>query len=143
MDSKNEIILKALLKNSKIPLGKIAKELKISETAVRKRIKRLELTGVIKGYTVIIDPAYLGYEGVSLVGIDCEPDSVLRIFEKINNFSEVRYGALSSGDHMMMFEVWCKTPENLNRFLKKLGGMKGVTRVCPAILLKKIEAGNP
>jgi Lrp/AsnC family transcriptional regulator for asnA, asnC and gidA len=141
MDKRNEYILKALLKNSRISLSKVALELGISETAVRKRIKRLEIIGAIKGYTTIIDPFYLGYEGVALVGVDTSPESLLRVFQTINSQEEVRYGALSSGDHMMMFEVWCKTSKELNTFLQNIKKTKGVTRVCPAILLKRVESG--
>jgi len=140
MDEKNEVILRALLKNSKTPLTDIASELEISETAVRKRIKRLELVGAIKGYTIIVDPHYFGYDGVSLVGVDSESEALLKVFESINILPEVRYGALSSGDHMMMFEVWCKTSVELNKFLKNIEKIEGVTKVCPAVLLKRVES---
>lgn len=138
MDEKNEVILKALLENSRVSLSKIAAELGISETAVRKRIRKLEEMEVIKSYTTIVDPAYLGYQGVALVGVDAAPEDLLRVFELIKSMDEVKYGALSSGDHMMMFEVWCKTSEQLNEFVDNIERLKGVTRVCPAVLLKKV-----
>ena len=139
MDEKNEFILKALLENSRVSLSSIAAQLGISETAVRKRIKKLEEVGAIKGYTTIVDPAYLGYEGVALVGVDAGPEDVVRVFERIRSAPHVKYGALSSGDHMMMFEVWCKTSMELNLFLKQIERIKGVTKVCPAVLLKKVD----
>lgn len=139
MDKKDEFILEALMKNSRIPLTRIASELGVTETAIRKRIKKLERKGIIRNYTAIIDPYYLGYEGVALVGVDTTPEKLLSVFENVREMSVTRYAALTSGDHMMMFEVWCKNPQELNAFIKKLEKSDGVTRVCPAVFLKRVE----
>lgn len=139
MDAKDETILTMLLKNSRIPLTAIASELGITETAVRKRIKKLEKRGAIKAYTAIVDPFYMGYTGVALVGIDATPERLLEVFRDIQKMPKVRYASLTTGDHMVMFELWCRTPAELDAFLKKLEKRKGVTRVCPAILLKRTE----
>ncbi|MBU0532361.1 Lrp/AsnC family transcriptional regulator [Candidatus Micrarchaeota archaeon] len=139
MDEKDGLILEALMKNSRISLTHIARELGVTETAVRKRIKKLERKAIIKSYTTIIDPYYLGYEGVALVGVDSVPEQMLNVFEQIKVLPITRYSALTSGDHMMMFEVWCKNSEELNKFLKIMEKMRGVTRVCPAIFLKRVE----
>jgi len=139
MDKKDEYILESLMKDGRIPLTHIASQLGVTETAVRKRIKKLERKGIIKSYTTIIDPYYLGYEGVALVGVDAIPEQLLNVFEHIKELSIIRYGALTSGDHMMMFEVWCRNSKKLNEFLKEIEKMKGVTRVCPAVLLKRVE----
>ncbi|MBD3210956.1 AsnC family transcriptional regulator [Candidatus Micrarchaeota archaeon] len=139
MDNKDRLILEALMKNSRTPMTAIASELGVTETAVRKRIRKLERNGIIKAYTALIDPFYLGYEGVALVGVDTAPEKILDVFESLKRLSNVRYAALTSGDHMIMFEVWCKTPEELNLFLGELGETPGVTRVCPAVFMKRVE----
>ena len=138
MDEKDEKIIKLLMKNSRIPFNYIAKELDISETAVRKRIKKLEENGIIKAYTLLVDPFLIGYEGVALVGLDTVPNKLLDVFEKIKRIPEVRYVVLSSGDHMIMFEVWCKTQKVLKSVLKSIEKIDGVTKICPAILLKQV-----
>jgi len=139
MDEKDEVILEALLENSRIPLTHIASTLNISETAVRKRIKKLENKGIIRAYTAIVDPFYLGYEGVALVGVDAAPEKIVAVFEEIKQLPGIRYSAMTSGDHMMMFEVWYKSSEKLNKFILNLEKMEGVTRVCPAVYVKRAE----
>ncbi|MBN2477869.1 winged helix-turn-helix transcriptional regulator, partial [Candidatus Micrarchaeota archaeon] len=81
MDKKDEIILNILLKNSRTPATEIASVIGITETAVRKRIKKLEDTGIIKSYTAIVDPYFVGYSGVALVGVDTLPEKILPVFE--------------------------------------------------------------
>lgn len=139
MDKKDEIILGMLMRNSRTPITEIARELSLTETAIRKRVKKLEEGGAIKAYTAIIDPFFMGYSGVALVGVDTAPEMLLAVFEHLKSIPNIRYVSLTTGDHMMMFEVWCKTPEELNAFLKKLGKREGVKRICPAIFLKRTE----
>jgi len=138
MDKRDEKIIELLMDNSRISFTTIAEELGISETAVRKRMKKLEESGIIKAYTLLVDPFLIGYDGVALVGIDTAPHKLLEVFEKIKHIKEVRYAALSSGDHMIVFEVWCKTKKELKSLLKNIERIDGITRVCPAILLKHV-----
>jgi Lrp/AsnC family transcriptional regulator for asnA, asnC and gidA len=139
MDEKDEKIIKQLLKNSRTPLSAISADLGISETAVRKRLKKLEMKGIIRAYTAIVDPYYLGYESVALVGVDAEPEMMVSIFEKIKVKPEVRYSAMTSGDHMMMFEVWCKDSAEMKKFLNKIERMDGTKRICPAVMIRRAE----
>ncbi len=139
MDKKDGIILERIMRNSRTPLTHIASELGVTEAAVRKRIRKLERKGIIRAYTTIIDPYYLGYEGVALVGIDTAPKELVSVFEKVKEMAATRYAALTSGDHMIMFEVWCKDPKELDCLLKEIGVMGGVTRVCPAVFLRRVE----
>ncbi len=139
MDKKDEIILNTLLRNGRASMAAIAQKIKISETAVRKRIKKLERIGAIKAYTALIDPFFAGFFGVALVGIDTAPNKLLKIFDIIKDMENVRYCALTTGDHMMMFEIWCKTTKELEKILHEIEKMEGVTKVCPAVMLKRVE----
>ena len=66
LDEKDIIILKELAKNSKIKNTELAKKIKMGEDIVRIRIKKLEKRNVILGYTIVINPYSLGFEGYSL-----------------------------------------------------------------------------
>ena len=48
-------LLRILKENSRIPFVKIAKIFGVSETAVRKRIRKLEKEGIIKKYTIEVN----------------------------------------------------------------------------------------
>jgi len=45
----------------------------------------------------------------------------------------------SSSDHMIFIECCFKNSEELMKFVKKLDTMKGITKICPAIVLEKIK----
>ena len=140
LDERDKIIIEMLTKDARTPFTEIAKVLGISETAVRKRVKALEEAGVIKQYTVIIDPSKLGYNLVSLTGVDTMPEKIFEVAAKLKEFEFVRNVYLTSGDHMIMTEVWAKDGEDLSDIISnKIGKIDGVTKVCPAIILEKLK----
>lgn len=114
-------------------------KLGVSDTAVRKRIKKLEDEGVIRKYTVDVDPKKLGFDINSLIGVDTTPEEYIHVIEKLKKWREILSLYSSTGDHMILMECWFESSEGLNDFVEKLEGIKGVTRVCPAMLIGKIK----
>jgi Lrp/AsnC family transcriptional regulator for asnA, asnC and gidA len=132
-------ILNILEKNSRIPFVKIARKLGVTDTAIRKRVEKMEERGVIKNYTLEVDPRKLGFQVNTLIGIDTEPEYYISMIEKLKRLEKVRNLYSSTGDHMIMMKCWFRTSEELTEFVKKLESTQGVTRVCPAIILERIK----
>ena len=140
LDERDKVIIDMLTRDARTPFTEIAKVLGISETAVRKRVKALEEAGVIKQYTAVVDPSKLGYNLVSLTGVDTLPEKIFEVASKLKKFEFVRKVYLTSGDHMIMAEVWAKDGEDLSDIISnKIGRIDGVTKVCPAIILEKLK----
>ncbi|NJD98521.1 Lrp/AsnC family transcriptional regulator [Thermococcus sp. LS1] len=140
LDERDKIIIDMLTKDARTPFTEIAKVLGISETAVRKRVKALEEAGVIRQYTIVVDPSKLGYNLVSLTGVDTLPEKIFEVANKLKEFEFVRNVYLTSGDHMIMAEVWAKDGEDLSDIISnRIGKLNGVTKVCPAIILEKLK----
>ncbi|WP_281175709.1 HTH-type transcriptional regulator LrpA [Palaeococcus ferrophilus] len=140
MDERDRVILDMLTKDARTPFTEIAKVLGISETAVRKRVKSLEERGVLKKYTIEADPGKLGYNLVSITGVDTVPEKIFDVATKLKEFEFVRSLYLTSGDHMIMAEVWARDGEDLADIISnKIGRLEGVTKVCPAIILEKLK----
>ncbi len=132
-------LIKLLKENSRTSFVKLAEHFKVSETAIRKRVKKLEREGVIKKYTIEVDPRKIGFEINALIGIDTKPENYISTLEELKKMQEVISMYSASGDHMILVECWFKDSEELARFIKKLGEIKGVIRICPAIILEKIK----
>ena len=117
----------------------IAKKLGVSETAVRKKLQKLEELGVIRRYTVEVDPRKLGFNIIALIGLDTTPESYIRVIDALRKDDRIVKMYSSSGDHMVLIEVWFRNSEEMSQFVKKLNDMEGVTRVCPAILIERLK----
>ena len=69
IDKLDREILEILMKDAKIPYTDIAKRLIVSAGTIHVRMKRMERLGIVKGATLILDPAKIGYDMTAFVGI--------------------------------------------------------------------------
>jgi Lrp/AsnC family leucine-responsive transcriptional regulator len=60
VDSIDERILGLLRGDARLPVATVAKEVGLSRPAVAERIRQLEVAGLIRGYTAVVDPAVRG-----------------------------------------------------------------------------------
>ena len=132
-------IIKMLRENARTPFLQMARALGVSETAVRKRVKKLEEEGVIRRYTIEADYRKLGFEVQAFIGVDVKPEHLIDLIEELRGMEEIVSLYSSSGDHMLIAECWFKSTRELKEFVKKLSSTRGVTRVCPAIVLEKVK----
>ncbi len=132
-------IIQLLLKNSRKSFVDIAKELKVTETAVRKRVRRMEKEGIIERYSIDVNPKKLGFGMRVLLGIDTTPQTYISIIQKLKKIDEILRVYSSSGDHMLMLECWMKNDEELNSFIEKIENIEGIVDICPAIIKEIIK----
>lgn len=143
VSKRDAVILRELSRNARTPITKIAKVLSISDVAVKRRIVKLEESGVIKKYTIIPNNKKLGYDIVALVGVNTNPDKVLDVLQMLKDKDNVTYIALTSGDHDLLVEIWAKDSEELAREVEDLRKVPGVTSVYPSILLDVVREREP
>jgi len=135
----NHNLIKLLMENARASYVEIAEKLGVSEAAVRKRIRRLEDLGVIRRYTIDLDPRRLGYEVLAIIGLDVEPEHLLKVMEELKGREEVVRLYLTSGDHMLIIECWFENSQEFSSFIKGLESREGIRRVCPAIVLERFK----
>ncbi|MBO8181080.1 MAG: Lrp/AsnC family transcriptional regulator [Archaeoglobus sp.] len=133
MDEKDLKIINLLVSNARIPKTKIAKEMNVTEAAVRKRISNLEKREEILGYKAIINYKKVGLSA-SLTGVDVEPDKLWKVVEELKNLESVKSLWLTTGDHTIMAEIIAKSVQELSEIHQKIAEMVGVKRVCPSII---------
>ncbi|MDH5807245.1 MAG: Lrp/AsnC family transcriptional regulator [Candidatus Methanomethylicaceae archaeon] len=133
-------ILKFLQEDASISFTEIARKLKISESTVRKRIEKLKQKGIIKKFTIIVNPLKMGFNAISIIGIDVEPSRILEVVKKLCEIPEIKNVSISTGDHMIIIEIWAKNTNELLKIIEeKIGVINGIERICPSIILEKIK----
>lgn len=138
LNLKDQTIVDLLETNARISYTDIAKKLGISETAVRKRIRKLEEEEIILGYKANINYKKLGFSNRIVMGVDTYPKDYFSVLNKLKDMDFVKNLTRSSGDHMIMFEVWIKNTKELNDILEKINAIDGVTESCPSIIHEDI-----
>ncbi|MEA1906172.1 MAG: Lrp/AsnC family transcriptional regulator [Euryarchaeota archaeon] len=144
IDERDMLIIGMLRENARTPHTEIAARLGVGESTIRNRVRTLEEEGIIMQYTVVTDPAKLGYNSVALVGIDVEPSHLLDVALYLSEFPEVKFVATSAGDHMIMTEVWLADGGALRTFIaEKIKKLDGVQSVSPTVIMDnwKVRSG--
>jgi Lrp/AsnC family transcriptional regulator for asnA, asnC and gidA len=139
LDDRDRAIIALLAKNARVTITSIAKDLKISDVAVKKRIEKLERRGVILGYRVAVNPRALGYETVAIVGVNTEPGKVIEVADALARRPDTTFVAVTSGDHEVLAEVWARDSKDMLAKIKEIEGMGGVTSVYPAFIVDVIK----
>ncbi|NUU22554.1 MAG: Lrp/AsnC family transcriptional regulator [Streptomycetaceae bacterium] len=73
LDDLDEKIVAHLLRDARASYAEIGTGVGLSAPAVKRRVDRLRGTGVIKGFTVRVDPHALGWTTEALVEVFCAP----------------------------------------------------------------------
>jgi Lrp/AsnC family transcriptional regulator, leucine-responsive regulatory protein len=113
-------ILRLLTENSRIQWKDLGEQIHMTGQAVGNRIKKLEESGVIKAYSLIIDEMKLGISFTAFVIIHMKTanhDSFIRF---INERNEVVEAHRISGEGCYHLKIKVKSQEELNLFLNKI-----------------------
>ncbi len=133
-------ILELLQSDGSLSFTEVARRLKLNESTIRKRVLALQEKKIIKRFTAIIDPSKIGLNTVAIVGIDAEPSMLLKVAQKLCEFQEIKYVALSAGDHMIMTKILAKDGKELSRLIsERIGTIEGVKRICPSIVIEELK----
>jgi Lrp/AsnC family transcriptional regulator for asnA, asnC and gidA len=82
----------------------------------------------------------MGYNVVAQTGFDTNPEDFLSVAQELCKFEEVKKVFTSTGDHMIMTEIWAKDGKELSEIIfNKIGKIKGIKKVCPAIILEQLK----
>lgn len=71
IDDVDKRIIASLLADARISYAEIGAVVSLSAPAVKRRVDRLRVSGVIKGFTAIIDPASVGWTTEAFVELFC------------------------------------------------------------------------
>ncbi|MEL0274594.1 MAG: Lrp/AsnC ligand binding domain-containing protein [Flavobacteriaceae bacterium] len=128
IDGIDKILLNELMKDARVSINLLSKQVGISGAAVHQRLKKLEKSGLIQGSQIMINPKKLGYTTLAFVGIYLDkamnnPSAVAQL-QKINEVLECHY---TTGDWSVLVKILCKDNEHLmtllNNQIQKIAGI--------------------
>lgn len=89
LDETDLRILRALAQDSRATLKEIAEHARLSSPSAAERMRRLEEGGVIRAYTIDLDPQLLGYSLQAIVRIRPLPGKVHIVQQLLEGVAEV------------------------------------------------------
>ncbi|CAK7260787.1 MULTISPECIES: Lrp/AsnC family transcriptional regulator [unclassified Shinella] len=137
-------ILRELAADARITNNELAERVGLSASACLRRLRRLEETGIIRGYTTIIDPAVEGWTmtAIASIRLSRQHDDEIRMFEEaVNGWDEVIECQLVTGARDYVLMVMSAGLDHYERFIKdKIAKLKCVDTIETSFVMNTIKA---
>ena len=132
-------IIQILQQNSKLSYNKIAKQLNVAAGTVYNRIKILEEKGILKNYTVTVDPVKAGYALTVLILIQAEGKKLIDAEHELAKSKNVILLYDITGDFDIAIIARFKNKIDLNSFVKNVLTKPYIKRTVTNIALNVIK----
>ncbi len=105
LDDIDRRMLEELRADGRMSVRALAERVRVSRANAYARLERLTTTGVITGYTVLVDPVKTGLATSAYVTLSIQQNSWRSLRDRLQSIEEVRHMALVGGDFDVMLLV--------------------------------------
>ncbi|QPB20165.1 Lrp/AsnC family transcriptional regulator [Rhizobium sp. 007] len=142
-DETDRRILKELTADARITNNELAERVGLSASACLRRLRRLEETGVIKGYTALVDPTAEGFTmtAIASVRLSRQHEDEIQMFETaVRSWDEVLECHLVTGSRDYVLKVMSAGLDQYERFIKeKIARLKCVDTIETSFVMNTIK----
>ncbi len=132
-------ILNVLNRDARMSFRRIAKELKISPTTLYSKVKKLEKSGVLKGYIPLIDTESVGYNLMAVISLRVKQEKDIEVQKAIAKFPQVAAVYEVTGDWDLILVCYFKGRDDLTNFLKKELPLSNIERAITHLVLNVVK----
>ena len=143
MDDIDKKILKNLQKNARMTISDLSAEISLSMPAISERLKKLEASGVIKQYTVILDPAMLNKHLMALMYVQLENPTQGDSFASfVKEEVEIKECFYITGEFDYSLKIVTESTKTLELLLNRIKNQPGILKTQTIVVLSSIT-DNP
>jgi Lrp/AsnC family leucine-responsive transcriptional regulator len=136
VDDIDRALLSLLMADARASYAELARAVGLSAPSVHDRVRRLERSGALRGYSAVVDPAALGLGVTALVGIlqreGVEQDDLAGALAGIDEVEDCWFVA---GDEAFVVKVRVADVDALEHTLGTLRRTPGVARTRTTVVL--------
>jgi Lrp/AsnC family transcriptional regulator, leucine-responsive regulatory protein len=120
IDAIDREMIAVLASDGRIAVSELARRIGLSAPSTAERMRRLETQGVIRGFTVQIDPRALGYTLQAIVRVQPLPGQLHLVEEAIRRIPEFVECDKVTGDDCFVCRLWLRSIEQLDDILARV-----------------------
>ncbi|CAG1011916.1 MAG: Lrp/AsnC family transcriptional regulator [Rhizobiaceae bacterium] len=120
LDEIDRRILEILAEDARILLKDLAQQVQLSSPSVSERLRRLEERGVIRSFTIDIDPRALGYVFQAIVRIRPLPGKLHIVEKLLREIPELVECDKVTGDDCFVARLHLRSMEQLDQILDRV-----------------------
>jgi Lrp/AsnC family transcriptional regulator for asnA, asnC and gidA len=139
LDRVDHMIISHLLVDGRVPFSSIAKEIKLTDVAIKKRFERLKKRGIISDIKACLDLKLLGYENPIYVQIRSEMSKTKEVLKRIRELDYVLELNQTLGEYNIFAKIVVPSIDSSENFINKLCTIDGVMDTKTMIVMKEIK----
>ena len=140
LDKRDLTLLRMLDSDARVPIATIARQLRLTENAIRYRMERLKTRGHLKGYSLKLSSSHFGKNIQVVFSINVRPDSLASSLKKLSCYHEFTKVYRCSGEYSIVCIGFFNDNEHLEEFLnRKMLVEIPVTNWAEHIVLKRYK----
>lgn len=144
LDATDRRIINLLERDAKMTIKDIAANLKMSTTPIFDRIKRLEKSGYIKGYTAVVDSKMMGFNLVAYCTVTLEvhhKEHIQQFVHDVQQLSEVIECYHIAGLFDYLLKIYAQDMNDYQLFIsEKLASVKNIGKVQSSFVMTEIKS---
>ena len=126
LDDLDRQMLAQLAQNARLPVAALAKRLGIARSTAQARLDRLEVSGVIAGYTLRLGEAARASRVHATVLLGIEPRTNAQVLQRLRVIPEVTLAHNTTGRFDLIVILATASTEELDGILDRIGMIPGV-----------------
>ena len=126
-DRTDRMILAVLQADGRRSMAELARDVRMSASAVAERVRRLEEAGVIRGYRADVDPEALGYGILAHLRLRYPSSAYGPLHALLADIPEVLEAHHVTGDDCFVIKVVATSMRHLEQVSGRIGTMGSVT----------------
>jgi len=143
LDALDRAILNALMREGRLTNVELADRVHLSAAACLRRVQRLEASGIVAGYALLLDPVRAGVPGAAFVSVtlDAQGRAALDEFERaVERHDEILECYLVAGSADYMLRVAYRDSADFERIHTDIiTRLPGVSRVQSTLALRTVK----
>ncbi len=120
LDAAGKKLLAALQRNTRASVADLSREIGLSQTRTAERLRRLEESGVIEGYSVEIDREALGLPMLAFIRLTCAGGRYHSFLAFVKSAEQVRECHHLTGGDAFLLKVTVASIADLEKLIEKL-----------------------
>ncbi|MBD3160162.1 MAG: AsnC family transcriptional regulator [Candidatus Lokiarchaeota archaeon] len=140
LDTIDKKIIEMLKEDGRRSYSEIAEHVDRTEVTVRRRVNNLLEEGVIRRFTIDVDPLKIGRRIRTIIRVKVAMKEASALAEKVKSLEEVTEAYILDGSCGLMLKVVVDNLSELRQFLEnRFGNLPGVGEVETCIVLEDIK----
>ncbi|MBU3137615.1 Lrp/AsnC family transcriptional regulator [Clostridium gasigenes] len=127
MDNTDIKILKELQQDSRLSIRELSKRVNLSPPSVTERIRKLEDSGIIDGYTIKVNEKSLGLDIQCIIQIDLKNSEFEKFKKFIYNHPRVNFCYRIAGQSCILVKLSVKSISEIEKFVDSIASLNATT----------------